>query len=32
VVSREELVVKSLGPCRVESPMLHLLKPRERSY
>ena len=32
VVSREELVVKSLGPCRVDSPLLHILDQRKRSY
>jgi 6-phosphofructokinase 1 len=32
VVSREELVVKSLGPCRVDSPLLPLLERRKRSH
>ena len=32
VVSREDLVVKSLGPCRVDSPILPLLEQRKRSY
>jgi 6-phosphofructokinase 1 len=32
LVSREELVVKSLGPCRVDSPLLPLLEQRKRSY
>lgn len=32
MVSREDLVVKSLGPCRVDSPMLPLLEQRKRSY
>ena len=32
MVSREELVVKSLGSCRIDSPLLPLLARRERSY
>ncbi|MDY3563494.1 ATP-dependent 6-phosphofructokinase [Gemmata sp. JC673] len=32
MVSREDLVVKSLGPCRIDSPMLPLLEQRKRSY
>ncbi len=32
LVSREELIVRSLGPCRVDSPMLPLLDQRKRSY
>ncbi len=32
MVSREDLVVKSLGPCRVDSPLLPLLERRKRSY
>ena len=32
MVSREELIVKSLGPCRVDSPLLPLLEQRKRSY
>ena len=32
MVSPEELVVKTLGTCRIDSPLSHLLAPRERSY
>ena len=32
MVSREDLVVKSLGPCRVDSPLLPILEQRKRSY
>jgi 6-phosphofructokinase 1 len=32
LVNRDDLIVKSLGPCRVDSPMLPLLDQRERSY
>ncbi|HEY1188727.1 MAG TPA: ATP-dependent 6-phosphofructokinase [Gemmata sp.] len=32
MVSREDLVIKSLGPCRVDSPLLPLLDQRKRSY
>lgn len=32
MVSREDLVVKSLGPCRVDSPLIPLLDQRKRSY
>ncbi len=32
MVTREDLVVKSLGPCRVDSPLLPLLAQRKRSY
>jgi 6-phosphofructokinase 1 len=32
VVGPEDLVVKSLGPCRVDSPLLPLLDQRQRSY
>ena len=32
MVSRDDLIVKSLGPCRVDSPMLPLLEQRKRSY
>jgi 6-phosphofructokinase 1 len=31
VVSREDLVVKSLGPCRVDSPLLPMLERRKPS-
>jgi 6-phosphofructokinase 1 len=32
VVSREDLVVRSLGACRIDSPLLPLLEQRQRSY
>ena len=32
MVTHEDLVVKSLGPCRVDSPLLPLLEQRKRSY
>jgi 6-phosphofructokinase 1 len=32
VVNRDELVVKTLGPCRIDSPLMPLLAGRERSY
>ena len=32
MVGPEDLVVKSLGPCRVDSPLLPLLDQRQRSY
>ena len=32
LVTREDLVVKSLGACRVDSPMLPILEQRKRSY
>lgn len=32
MVTREDLVVKSLGLCRVDSPLLPLLAQRKRSY
>jgi len=32
LVSRDDLIVKSLGPCRVDSPLLPLLEQRKRSY
>ncbi len=32
VVTREDLIVKSLGTCRVDSPLLPILEQRKRSY
>jgi 6-phosphofructokinase 1 len=32
LVNRDDLAVKSLGACRVDSPMLPLLEQRQRSY
>ncbi|MDB5307572.1 MAG: diphosphate--fructose-6-phosphate 1-phosphotransferase [Gemmataceae bacterium] len=32
VVSSEDLVVRALGPCRIDSPLLPLLETRQRSY
>ncbi|QEL20377.1 ATP-dependent 6-phosphofructokinase [Limnoglobus roseus] len=32
MVSRDDLNVKSLGPCRIDSPLLPLLDQRKRSY
>ena len=32
MVTAEDLVVKALGPCRVDSPLLPLLEERKRSY
>jgi 6-phosphofructokinase 1 len=32
VVNREELVVKSLGACRIDSPLMPLLNGRKQSY
>ncbi len=32
MVNRQDLVVKSLGPCRVDSPLAPLLAGRKRSY
>ncbi len=32
MVKHEELVVKTLGPCRIDSPMMPLLAQRKRSY
>ncbi|MBA4188795.1 MAG: diphosphate--fructose-6-phosphate 1-phosphotransferase [Planctomycetaceae bacterium] len=32
MVNHEELVVKTLGPCRIDSPMMPLLAARKRSY
>ncbi|WP_165074661.1 ATP-dependent 6-phosphofructokinase [Paludisphaera rhizosphaerae] len=32
MVTHDDLVVKSLGPCRVDSPLLPMLEKRQRSY
>ncbi|WP_157369530.1 ATP-dependent 6-phosphofructokinase [Zavarzinella formosa] len=32
MVTREDLIVKSLGTCRVDSPLLPILEQRKRSY
>ena len=32
MVTCEDLVIKTLGPCRIDSPMLPILDSRQRSY